>query len=262
MKKIKSKLILLFFIFSGCGFTSGLYKDILEAQDYVSNRNFEKASEIYESILEKKPTQTIDIKINYQLGEIYSIYLNDYKKALIHYKNVISKANEPLWQVKSLEKIGQISYENLKDYENSKYAYKKLMNFIPKLQNQNFYKFRFAESLFQEEKYKESTEIFKELTQERSSEYGTESYYYIGLINFYEEKWENSISYWFEYLKREKRKDKIVQVKFMIANAYESSEQLKEAYNIYYSIIGNYPNPEVIKSRLKSLYARRVARKR
>lgn len=263
MKIINNLLFLiLFFILSGCGFTSGLYKDILKAQDYIETREFDKAVKVYENILLRKPGKTIKIKINYQLGEINSIYLNNYKKALLHYENVISIADEPLWQVKSLEKIGVISYENLKEFNKSKFAYRKLMNFIPKLEKQDFYKFRFAQSLYEMEDYNEAKDVFRELTQEQNSQYGVQSYYYLGLVNFYEKKWDQAISLWFEYLKREKRQDRIVQVKFMIANAYESSEKLKQAYNIYYSIIGNYPNPEVIRSRLKSLYSRRVARKR
>ena len=47
-----------------------------------------------------------------------------------------------------------------------------------------------------------------------------------------------------------------------MANAYETMERLKEAYNIYYSIVGEYPNNEVIKARLNSIYERKVARKR
>jgi tetratricopeptide (TPR) repeat protein len=260
--KVKIYLIIISFLLTGCGFTSGLYKDILKAQDFIETREFNKATKIYENILERKPGKIINIKINYQLGEINSIYLNNYKKALIHFEKVIKLANEPLWQVKALEKIGVISYENLKDYKKSQYAYKKLMKFIPKLEKQDFYKFRYAQSLYQKELYDNAIKIFKELTQVKNSKYSVQSYYFLGLINFYKKNWEQSISYWFEYLKREKRQDRIVQVKFMIANAYESSEQLKQAYNIYYSIIGNYPNPEVIRSRLNSLYARRVARKR
>ena len=260
--KARIFLFIISLLLTGCGFTSGLYKDILKAQDFIETREFNKAVKIYENILERKPGKIINIKINFQLGEINSIYLNNYKKAVLHFENVINLANEPLWQVKALEKIGIISYENLKEFKKSKYAYKKLMTFIPKLKKQVFYKFRYAQSLYQEDSYKEAKDIFKELTQEQNSEYSVQSYYFLGLVNFYEKKWEQSISYWFEYLKREKRKDRIIQVKFMIANAYESSEQLKQAYNIYYSIIGNYPNPEVIRSRLNSLYERRVARKR
>ena len=48
----------------------------------------------------------------------------------------------------------------------------------------------------------------------------------------------------------------------MMANAYESNEDLRRAYNIYSDIKEDYPNPEIIESRLKSLYERRVVRKR
>ena len=260
MRKIANLFFL--FILTSCGFTSGQYKDILQAQEYIEVRNFDKAIKLYHDILNRKPSKTIAIKVNYQLGEIYSIYLNKYKDALNHYNNVISLSNEPLWQVKALEKIGLINFENIKNYNKSIYAYDKLVHFIPKLQNQDFYKFRYAESLFKMDKYSDASNIFKELSVESKTDYGIQSYYYLGLSNFYLEKWDNAISYWFEYLKRERRKDKIVQVKFMIANPYESSEQLKEAYNIYYSIIGEYPNPDIIKNRLKSLYDRRVSRKR
>ena len=47
-----------------------------------------------------------------------------------------------------------------------------------------------------------------------------------------------------------------------MANSYESLENLKSAYNIYYSILGEYPNTEVIQNRLKGIYNRRIARKR
>lgn len=260
MRKITSLFLLI--LLTGCGFTSGQYKDILQAQEYVENRKFDKAIKLYKNILNQKPTKTISIKVNYQLGEILSIYLNRYKEALVHYKTVIKISNEPLWQVKALEKIGEINFENIKNYDESIQAYDKLIKFIPKLQNQDFYKFRYAESLFEKDDYKEANKLFKQLSVESKTKYGIQSFYYLGLINFYLKKWDTAISFWFEYLKREKRKDKIVQVKFMIANAYESSEQLKEAYNIYYSILGEYPNSEVIQNRLKSLYERRVSRKR
>lgn len=260
MRKIANSFLLL--ILTGCGFTSGQYKDILQAQEYIENRKFFKAVKLYKNILNQKPTKNISLKVNFQLGEIYSIYLNKYTEALSHYKKVIKISNEPLWQVKALEKIGHINYENIKNFDESIYAYDKLIKFIPKLQKQDFYKFRYAQSLFQKDNYKSANKIFKQLSIESKSEYGIQSYYYLGLINFYSNKWDQAISYWFEYLKREKRKDKIVQVKFMIANAYESSEKLKEAYNIYYSIIGEYPNSKVIENRLKSLYDRRVSRKR
>lgn len=245
---------------AGCDFTSGLHKDILKAQDHVTKQEFKKAAEEYERILDKKPSKTIQIKISYHLGEIYSIYLNDNKKALKHLDKIIKTSNEPSWQVKALEKIASIQFEDFKNYAAAKTAYKKLMGFVPRLERQDEYSLKYAQCEFYLENYNESEQLFLDLI--KTAQLGADPYYYLGLGKFYTSSWDEAVSYWFEYLKREKRKDKIVQVKFLIANAYESAEKLKEAYNIYYSIIGEYPNPEVIESRLNSLYERRVARKR
>ena len=47
-----------------------------------------------------------------------------------------------------------------------------------------------------------------------------------------------------------------------MANAYETMERLKKAYDLYYSLLGKYPNTEVIKNRLNAIYERKIARKR
>lgn len=261
---MKIKIVYLFFLLLiiGCDFTSGLHKDILRAQNSINRREFKHAAKIYENILRRKASKSIRIKIYYQLAEIYSVYLNNYKKAIFNLDSIINESNEPLWQVKALERIGDIYFENLKEYEKSLKVYEKLSNFIPRLEKQDQYNFKYAQSLFYLGKYEESNKLFKDLSINGTENSKIRSFYYLGLSHFYNKDWDTSISYWFEYLKREKRKDYIIKTKFLIANAYESSENLKEAYNIYYSIIGEYPNPDVIKNRLNSLYERRVARKR
>ena len=261
MKKNK-QIIFLLFILTGCGFSSGLYKDIIKAQDLITDQKFSEAVKTYETILLKKPSKNIAIKINFQLGELYSIYLNNYDKSLKHYLSIVNSSNEPNWQVKSLERIGIIYYEDIKNYIEAEKVYKTLINFHPVLENQNDYKYKYALSIFMQNKYKASIEKFNELKDVKNARIVLDSYYHAGLAYFYRREWKEALNEWKEYLKRETRKDKVVNTKFLIANAYESSEKLKEAYNIYYSILGDYPHPEIIKSRLESLYNRRIARKR
>lgn len=263
MIHLKSNLlIILIFLCAGCDFTSSLHKNILRAQEYVTSQEFDKASDLYEKILEAKPSDSIRIKIHYQLGEIYSIYLNRYSDAIEHFKKVLEITYEPLWQVKALEKVGEIYFENLKDWKEASNAYNTLVNFEPVLEHQDFYRFRYAECLLELGMYKHAKVIYEKLIALSKQEYAIRSYFSLGMMSFYQEDWDVAVNYWFEYIKREKRQDRIVQTKFLIANAYETNEKLKEAYNIYYSIIGQYPNPEVIKERLESLYNRRLARKR
>lgn len=249
-------------LLTGCGFSSGLYQDILLAQKYLDERKFQKAVDIYKTILLKKPSLNIKIKVNDQLGEIYSLYLNNYELGIEHFYRIVNYSNEPSWQVRSLEKIGNIYFENIRDYKKASELYLKLIKFVPILENQSFYKFRYALSFLKDNKFEKSISELENLIAEPESSSTLQSYYYLGLAYYYKRDWINANRSWFEYLKRETRKDRIVSTKFLIANAYESSEKLKEAYNIYYSILGEYPNPEVIQERLNSLYKRRVARKR
>lgn len=262
-RMITRSLLLLSLIFlNSCGLSTGLYDDILKAQDYIKEQKFEKAVKIYESILLKKPSKTVKIKINFQLGEIYSIYLNDFKKSEKYFNEIVNESNEPIQQVQALEKLGNIYFNNIKDYKSSEKAYNQLRNFYPPLQRHSFYNYQHALSIFKQKKYKKAILTFTKLMDHGEDEYSVKAHYYIGLSHFYKKDYELALESWFEYLKREKRSDLIVQTKFLIANAYESSEKLKEAYNIYYSLLGEYPNADVIKNRLNALYERRVARKR
>lgn len=244
------------------GCSSNLYQDILKAEELLTQQKFEQAVTVYSRVLKKKPSKQIRIKVNFQLGEIYSIYLNNYELSLKYFNKIIDESNEPAWQVLALEKVSNIYFDGIKDYKRAKTFYTKLIEFSPVLKNQSFYKFRLALSLLNSGEYKKAIESFNEIINDKQSEYKIQSYYHKGLAYFYLHNWELANESWFDYLKYEQRRDRITKTKFLIANAYESNEKLKEAYNIYYSILGEYPNPDVVENRLNSLYERRISRKR
>jgi len=264
LRHLFNNLFIIFFILglSSCDFTSGLNQDILSAQKYVDQQDFAKAVGLYERVLKKNPSKVIKTKINYQLAEIYYLYLDEQVKALKYYQFIVDNVDDPLWQVKSLEKIADINFSFAKNFTEAIRAYQILMNVKPRLKNYDYYFLRVGESYFEMGKYTKAREIFNQIISQPTNPYYVEAYNQMGLIEFYNRNWDKAVEYWMEYLKRERRKDQIVKVKFLIANAYESNEKLKEAYNIYYSLLPSYPNPEVLRARLKSLFDRRVARKR
>lgn len=261
---MKNKIFyLIFFLITSCGgCSSGLYQDILKAEELLNSQQFDKAIDVYTGILDKKPSKQIRIKIYHQLGDIYSIHKNEYQKSIKYFNKIIEDSNDFYWQKRAIQNMAKIFFENLGDFKQSKLFYDRLINTKPRLPKYNFYKFRYALSLVKLREYDEAHAVLDELILIDKNEYKVQSYFHKGLSYFYVHDWNNAIENWFEYLKYEKRKDKIINTKFLIANAYESSEKLKEAYNIYYSILGEYPNAEVVKTRLESLYKRRVSRKR
>ena len=95
MQKNRILYILLTLIVTGCGFTSGSFKDILEAQEYINERKYEKAVSLYKNILLKNPSKNIEVKVSYQLAEINSLYLNQYKESIKYYKRVIRITDKP-----------------------------------------------------------------------------------------------------------------------------------------------------------------------
>ena len=254
----------IFFILmlNSCDFTPPLLGEIEEAQKLIVEQRYEDAILKYEKILNKNLPKDIQIKIHYQLGDLYSIYLAKNEKALGYYKKVKQNTEDPLWLVKTQERIAEIEFSFLKRYRESFKNYDQLASFSPQLEKNDFYELRRALSLFKMGNLSAASSYFKKMTGQKNHKHHVISFYYCGLVDFEREKWDSAIKYWNEYIKREKNKENIVQTKFLMANAYETMEKLKRAYNLYYSILGEYPHTEVIQNRLRAIYDRRVARRR
>lgn len=253
--------VLLIFLIS-CDFTPPLNKEVLKAQNFISHQNYEKASVEYLSILKKKPPTDLQIKINYQLGDLFSIYLGQYYKAVDHYSRVLNISDDPLWQVKAQERLGELYFSFIKNFLRSSSIYSKLSSFKPVLTNQHFYLFRYALSEFYQGNLTHADKLFEDIEKDKKNEHSKRALYYRALTSFEKKEWETTVKHLEKYIRVETRRDYVVEAKFLMANSYESMESLKNAYNIYYSILGKYPNTEVIQNRLKGIYSRRVARKR
>ena len=257
-------LLALLVLTSSCifDFTPRIHQKILIAQKHITDQEYESAVKKYHEILEEVPPKDIKIKIFYQLGELYAVSLGQYKKGIHYYEKIRELTVEPLWLVKTQERVGEISFIYLKDFEKSEAVYKELISFRPRLNNYELYEYRHALSLMNQRKYEVAEIVLTEIQSNVAGKYFVDSFYRMAQLNIELKEWRKAISYLVEYIKREKRKDKVVKAKFMLANTYEVIEKLKTAYNIYYSILGEYPNTKVIQERLKSVYDRRVARRR
>lgn len=245
-----------------CDFSPPYQREILLAQEYIRLHEYQKAISLYENILKRNPTNDLSLKIYFQLGDLYSIYLSKYSESLSYYAKVKEITDDPLWTIKVEEKIADVNFTYLRQYEKSYRSYKLLSEFVPKLQNHDFYKYRSAISLQEAGQYKEALKLLEQIRDDRANTYSTKAYYALGITYFHLKDWKEAIANWREYLKFESNKESVVQTKFLMANAYEMLENLKTAYNIYYSILGEYPNTQVIQNRINSIYIRRVARKR
>jgi len=245
-----------------CDFAPTLDKDILEAQRAIDQQDFNKAASINDDILRKSFKRQIRRKVLYQQGEIYLVHLENPQKALNYFQEIYQGELDPYWQVKSLEKIADIYFFNLKMFDEAKQSYEILAGFKPPLKREDYYVFQMARSLMEGKNFLDAYKIFKTISEDKKNPFETDALFQRGLIHFYLKEWGKSVELFKKFIGLSSSKEMSVQAKFLIANCFETQEKLQEAYNIYYSLIDSYPNIEVIKSRLKSLYERRQARKR
>jgi tetratricopeptide (TPR) repeat protein len=262
VNNMKKYILLINFFFLSCDFSSRLNKEIILAQESINRQDYEQAIQRYGNILRLNPPKEVLVKIYYQLGDLYSIHHGDPARAIRYYQKLKDVSDDPAWLVKSEEKLADMNFSYLKNFQEAKNHYQNLIEFRPQLPNFDLYQLRLALCFLELNERQKALELFKRIGQDDRHQYQAISYYYIGILYFQNKEWKTSLYYWNEYIKREKRKDKIIQTKFLMANAYESMEFLDEAYQSYYALLGEYPQPELIKERLKSLYARRTARKR
>lgn len=249
-------------IFISCDFTPPINRKIIDAQNYITEQKYANAAYLYEDILKSNPAEDLRLKICYQLGELYSIYLGEYKKSVYYYNQVKQLTQDPLWLIKTEEKLADVNFNYLKNYKDAIKNYTRLSEFTPKLKNFDLFQLQIALAHFYLNDKEAALAQLTKIQTNPNHEYFVRSFYYLGLVYFEQKDYSRALFVWQEYLKRETKKENIVQAKFMVANAYESTENLKLAYDIYYSIASDYPNPDVIQSRLSSLYTRRVSRRR
>lgn len=260
MKKIIVLVLLL--ITSSCDFTPPINRKIIDAQNYISEQKYNKATYIYEDILKSNPSPELRLKVCYQLGELYSIYLGEYKKAVYYYQDVKNLTEDPLWLIKTEEKLAEINFNYRKNYKEAIKNYFRLTEFTPKLKKFDFFQLQIALSYYYLNDHENAIKQLTKIQSDTNHEYFVRSFYYLGLLYYERRDFNKALFVWSEYLKRETKKENVVQAKFLVANIYESTENLKMAYDIYYSIADDYPNPDVIENRLNSLYQRRVSRRR
>jgi tetratricopeptide (TPR) repeat protein len=263
--KSKIKRVVIFIttlLIVSCDFTPPINRKIIDAQNYITAQKYDKAAYLYEEILKNNLTSDLRIKLSYQLGELYSIYLGKYSRAVFYYNEVKSLTEDAIWLIKTEEKLAEINFIYLKNYPEAIKNYSKLSEFKPKLKNYDFFQFKIAMAYYYQKQYSKSIEQLTKIQTDINNEYFINSFYQLGLIYYELKEFNKALFVWSEYLKREDKKENIVKAKFLIANIYESTENLKMAYDIYTSILNDYPNTEVVEARIKSLYERRVSRRR
>lgn len=262
-RKVKLLIAYLSFIFLfSCDFTTGVSRRILQAQEYVDEYKYFKALDEYDLLLQMNIPEKIEHKVYYQMAEIYNLHLQNKKNALFYYEKANDNYTDPKLKKVVMNKIVELSFE-LKNYDKAINIYQKFIKDKETSEDQKkTYAFKIAKAYFEKNDYKKAFENFRTISKDKDSTYRGEAFFYMGQIISYKKQYKEAIDYFKKSLNYETRLEKKIETKFYIANSYERIYDLEKAYDYYYSIVDFYPNPEIIKERLKSVYERKVSRRR
>lgn len=255
-------LLLIVFVLASCDFTPPLNKKILDAQNLIRDNQYEEAISRYMVILKNNHPAEIKVKIRYQIADLYSIYLSRIEEALPFYEEVSKTSEDDRWKLKSLERLADLNFTHLKRYDKAVFYFREMLYLTTDKSEVDFFEYRIAQSYFKKSDFQNAKQRFLEIGNNKNHAYYVKSIYYQAMIHYYKEEWDQSIGLFQNYISIEKNRDDVIQAKFILANALESRENLNKAYDIYSSILGEYPNTDVVKAKLESIYRRRVARKR
>lgn len=253
---------LLFLFILGRSFTPSYHKSILNAQNLIKAGNYSESLKVYQEVLEQSIPNKIRKQINFQIGNLLSVYLGDFDLAIEYlntYKRLVELPDEYILVEK---KIAEIFFKYKKNYEKAIKAYKNLINFRPRPEEYEEFEVKYGICLIELKRYEEATLFFQNIRSNSQHLFQNKSLYYLALINFHQGDFDKAVENFRIYLKREEDEDQTNTATILMANAYETSGKLDKAYEIYYNLYSKYPNPKIIKDRLDSLYKRRVAQKR
>jgi tetratricopeptide (TPR) repeat protein len=198
----------------------------LQQKKIYFQQEYENLIKEYSHFLKETPDNTINPEANFRMAEIYFNRLLNYKKADSIFQSVVSSFPNSGFAASSIISIAEISvlHDNLDEAESNLNQWSK----FPNADMQTILKSKFlqAKILFWKGSFSASLILFKEITNNLSSDISNDAIEYASLINF-------------------SKKDSLSLMRFAIADKLVFQNKLKEAA-IEFKTLGDNSNLFII----------------
>jgi len=246
-----------------CSPRSHLQEQLQLAQDFSDKHQYEDAYKVYQKLKKLNLNKNLKQEIIFQMAKIESVYLSEYKKSYAHLQELASMSSgDTNWQFLAYRELAFLNIDHLNQFNEAADYFDKLTHIAKEKDQKDYFEFKKVDALLKGGVSNKVEKLLLKMSQDKSHKYQSKAGYELGVFYFESAKWNEAITFFLNYLKQNVGKDEEVRIKFLIANAYESLDKLVLAYNLYASIINDYPNPELIKKRMNTIYERRVSRRR
>jgi len=219
----------------------------------IEKQEFQRASSVYENILNSTTESKVKVRVFIQLAQIYAYHLNRVDDAVKLINNAILLANNPTRLIKLNEILGDIYFSNLRSFKKSAAIYNELIEIKPRLSNFYEYKYRFAESLFLSNSFHSSLNAFVSLEKEFPKKNLSKIKFRIALINYFLKNYQVAQKLFKEIIDGDFSYSYKVKSSFYLAGIYEETNQMELAFKYYNIIKYDYPNSRLIKQKIDSV---------
>lgn len=245
--------ILFFLFFSGCHFNSLSHKEIVEAQEAIDAQNFKRAEQKLVSALEFDIDENLKIKALHQLGVIRAFHLDDLNGALDVFIKTLEIAKDEDTKKKSRVYLANLYYESLRDYEKSAPLFKTLSANENDNSFRDTYFYRYVRSLYETQNF---TKVLYLTNNIKENSTNLELSMLRALSLYFSGRSDDSLMV-LENIEKFADIALLAEVKFFKALILEDREFLKESYSEYVELLKFFPNPDLVKIRIKELIKRK-----
>ena len=209
-----------------------LYEKAMEA---YRAEDYEKATELFEVILQKYPTHDLSRKARYELGNIYFYKLKQPHKALKHLQDLYAQSQPGKYSFEALKLIGYIYDKSLNDCLKGVDVYRMLLRDYPSEIDPGEYQQSIAECYFKLHDYDQACLEYETLLEQYpDSPYVPRSKFQIANSYALREKWEQAISLYEELLLSDSLSEQLlIETKIELAFCYEHQQQFEDALELY-----------------------------
>jgi TolA-binding protein len=222
--------------------------------------DYQTAVSLYFKLVKEHPSSPKADEALYWAGVTQFLYLGETDKALQTLRLLLKtypnrdRASHAQWYIAQIYELGYNDYERAIEEYKAAAAYTN-----PEVREKSLYSL--AECQFRVGKIEEARETWtKQVTEYPNGQQSRLAYFRLGAAAFSNGDLDVSEQYYRKALERNTDKDLEIKAKFALAECLELGNKLKDALALYKDIEPLYPNPEVIRIKIKAL-ENRIAKK-
>ncbi len=228
-----------------------------QAEVRLSENSPAEAAELYRKVIALDVDSRSAVKAFYRLGFAQETYLKDYEGALTSYQEFIKHSEDPVSLYEVQKRLANLFFQHLLDSERAVETYRKLLLGNPDTLEADQFLFRIAQSFFRMNKFEEARKEYQNLLERfPKSQFAAKARYAIGNTYFMQGSYPVAMEALKQVLRLHSNSDDAVEAQYLMAQCLEHDGKLQNATEMYLSLKGRYPVPEVIELRLAEIKKR------